>query len=464
MTNLPAIGLLGITQELYDPVVPGITEYQRAFGAQLVEWFKDDLAIVFPGPAKNRAQLEQTLESFNRQGLDGVMVVMLTYAPSGWSIGAFRDNRLPLVLANLQPERTVTAAWNMASLTYNQGIHGVQDMANSLYKLGIRPPVISGDWKSDSFRRGLVDWAHASRAVQRMRKARIAAFGQMPGMGDITGDPGDIMQNLGPSIEHVQIGSISGLMGKVSATRVEEAMRIDRANFDVAPDLPRESHEYASRMYLALKDYLQARGYDGFCLHFDALGEDGRFKQIHMLAASNLMAEGYGYAAEGDVLCASLMVAGHAVAGDAHFTEMYALDYDRNAVLMSHMGEGNWKVGRRDRKPRLIQRELRIGGLGNPPHGPVQRAAGADDSRVAGLRRRGSVQARGHARGRSSTRRSFPTSRCRISSCARRSGRWRSSPRCGCRARARTTRSSTSAIRWNAGRPSAGSSASSSWI
>ena len=43
------------------------------------------------------------------------------------------------------------------------------------------------------------------------------------------------------------------------------------------------------------------------------------------------------------------------------------MDYDRNAILMSHMGEGNWKVSRHDRKPRLIKRELRIGGLGDPP-------------------------------------------------------------------------------------------------
>ena len=34
---------------------------------------------------------------------------------------------------------------------------------------------------------------------------------------------------------------------------------------------------------------------------------------------------------------------------------------------MSHMGEGNWRVARRDRKPRLIKRPLGIGGLDDPP-------------------------------------------------------------------------------------------------
>lgn len=94
---------------------------------------------------------------------------------------------------------------------------------------------------------------------------------------------------------------------------------------------------------------------------------DGRFKQIPMMAASNLMAEGYGYAAEGDAITASLVAAGHVLIGDAHFTEMYAMDFKRNSILMSHMGEGNWKIARKDRPIKLIDRELGIGKLNNPP-------------------------------------------------------------------------------------------------
>ena len=35
-----------------------------------------------------------------------------------------------------------------------------------------------------------------------------------------------------------------------------------------------------------------------------------------------------------------LTVIGHLLIGDPHFTEMYSLDYVRDAALMSHMGEG----------------------------------------------------------------------------------------------------------------------------
>jgi len=42
-------------------------------------------------------------------------------------------------------------------------------------------------------------------------------------------------------------------------------------------------------------------------------------------------------------------------------------------MLMSHMGEGNWKIARKDEPIRLANRELGIGGLNNPPT-PVFRA------------------------------------------------------------------------------------------
>src|SRR5947209_12000484 len=46
---------------------------------------------------------------------------------------------------------------------------------------------------------------------------------------------------------------------------------------------------------------------------------------------------------------------------------MYAMDWDLDSVLISHMGEGNWRLARTDRPVRLIGRELGIGKLDNPP-------------------------------------------------------------------------------------------------
>ena len=104
-----------------------------------------------------------------------------------------------------------------------------------------------------------------------------------------------------------------------------------------------------------------------YTAHFDAIGEDGRFARLPLAAASSLLAKGYGYAAEGDVLTASLVFAGHVLIGNAHFTEMYAMDFPSDSILQSHMGEGNWKIARTDRPVKLIKRPLGIGRLADPP-------------------------------------------------------------------------------------------------
>jgi L-arabinose isomerase len=46
---------------------------------------------------------------------------------------------------------------------------------------------------------------------------------------------------------------------------------------------------------------------------------------------------------------------------------MYAMDFPTDSILMSHMGEGNWRLARQDRPVRLIKRPLGIGGLDDPP-------------------------------------------------------------------------------------------------
>ena len=79
------------------------------------------------------------------------------------------------------------------------------------------------------------------------------------------------------------------------------------------------------------------------------------------------MAKGYAYAAEGDAVTAALMAAAQDLLGTTQFTEMYAMDFARDAFLMSHMGEGNWALARADRPVRLIKRPLGIGGLADPP-------------------------------------------------------------------------------------------------
>jgi L-arabinose isomerase len=368
MSEQPRIGLLGIMQELYDDMIPGITEHQAQYAARVADRLSGVAELVFTRPVRTREDVEAITRELVADGVDGIVIVMLTYGPAMRTVRALLDTPVPLLLANIQPERSITAAWDMSDLTYNQGIHGAQDQANAILRAGIAFSVITGEWQSDRFERAFEDWARAAQAVTKLKRTTIALLGYpMNGMGDIRYDPPALLRRLGPTIVSEDLGALFTRMEGVADADVDALLARHAELFDVASDLPRERHAYAARMELAIRGLLEEHGHQGFSFHFDSIGGDGRFEQLPLLAASDLMADGYGFAAEGDTNTASLMCAAQTMIGDAHFSEMYAMDWELDSVLISHMGEGNWKVARKDRPVRLIDRELGIGHLDNPP-------------------------------------------------------------------------------------------------
>jgi L-arabinose isomerase len=364
----PRIGILGIMQDLYDDTFPGIAERQAGYAAELAAQLASVGEFIPSAPVKYRADAERAMREFEHAGLDGVMVVMLTYGPAMRVARLLSESRLPICLANIQPEPSVTPAWDMADMTYNQGVHGAQDTANAMVRAGRRFHVLTDDWKSESFLADVGRWARASAAITRWRSLKVAIFGYaMNDMGDIRVDESALIRSLGPEILAVAPGDMYRGMQAVTAGEVAEVIATEDAKFEIDPRLSAAEREDHARMQVAIKAILDDRGFGAYTAHFDAIGDDGRFSRLPLAAASTLMAEGYGYAAEGDVLTACLVSAGHTLIGDAHFTEMYAMDFPSDSVLMSHMGEGNWKIARPDRPVRLIKRPLGIGRLADPP-------------------------------------------------------------------------------------------------
>src|SRR5215204_514954 len=147
----PRIGLLGIMQELYDDMLPGITERQAAYARELGASLEPVADVEVAAPARNRADVERVVREFETAGVDGLLVVMLTYGPGMRVARALSETRLPICLANVQPVPAVTAEWDMADLTYNQGVHGAQDTANAMMR-GRSPPGRRCGWRSSATR------------------------------------------------------------------------------------------------------------------------------------------------------------------------------------------------------------------------------------------------------------------------------------------------------------------------
>ena len=162
----PRIGLMGIMQELYDEMLPGITERQAGYLADVAAALADVAECVVEPPARNRDDIERVMREYERQGLDGVLIVILTYGPGQRVARALGQARLPLCLANIQPEPHVTAEWDMADMTYNQG-----------------DPRRAGHRERDGPRRRGVRRRHRGLAQRRLPRPR-RALGARRGRGD----------------------------------------------------------------------------------------------------------------------------------------------------------------------------------------------------------------------------------------------------------------------------------------
>jgi L-arabinose isomerase len=364
----PKIGLLGLMTDGYEPIFPGITERQENYAREIVDSLKDTVDIYFPGAAVNRASIESRVKEFNMMELDGILIILLTYSQGSWIVRALQNNRLPIALAVVQPSQIVEESWYELDLTVNQGVHGAQDNSNAIIRMGLACEFFVGNREKPEFKNFVTDFAKAAQTSRFLKRMRIGVIGKMPGMCDILNDDMSVLKKIGTEYVHDTIGSVYACMQTITQKEIDEQIKRDFDIFDVDPKLTRERHDIAVRMYLGFKKFLIERELDGFTAHFEVFGQDGRFKQLPLMAASHLMADGFGYAAEGDALCATMVTAAHCIGNiDANFTEMYTMDFEKEAIIFCHAGEGNWATARKDMRPKLIDRYFGEGGLDNPP-------------------------------------------------------------------------------------------------
>ncbi len=366
--RLPRIGLLGLMTDGYEPIFPGITARQEAYAREIVDDLKDVAEVYFPGAALNRADIEAKVKEMNAMDLDGLLIICLTYSQGSWIVRALQNNRLPLAFAVVQPDQEVGDDWDELMLTVNQGVHGAQDNACAINRMGLKCQYFAGNRHDKAFKDFIQDFGKAAQTYMFLRRMRVAIFEKMPGMNDILADEMSVLKKIGPEYVHETIGAVAKLMEETTKEEIDARIAYDREVFDIDPKLSYESHYEAIKIYFGFKKYLEQNDFDAFTAQFDIFQKDGRFRQLPLLAASHLMAEGYGYAAEGDCLCAAMVAAAHCIGdNNANFTEMYTMDFKRDAIIFCHAGEGNWATHRKDVKPQIIDRFLGEGGLENPP-------------------------------------------------------------------------------------------------
>ena len=357
-SSRPKVGLLGLTLEFYERSGPELRQGREKFVRErLMPALADVAEVRFGGAAYTREAVERTVAGFEADGVDVLLVVLLSYSPSLISAPALRRTRLPIVVWNTQELYAVDASYGDAELIANHGVHGTHDLCNVLVRSGVPFGYVTSHLDDPAAVAALTDHIRAGYAVSRLGRARLGLLGYpFPGMGDFGLDTTMMATTLGCQWQAMSVAEYVRRAGQAAPADVAQLARRYRDAYEIAADITEEDLAATARAEIALRGMVRDNRLDALTYQFLAFGEDDRVETLPFVAASRLLGEGIGFGGEGDLISA----AGSAFLGwlspPASFSEIFTIDFAGNAVLVSHMGEANVAMARKDRKVCMVAR------------------------------------------------------------------------------------------------------------
>jgi L-arabinose isomerase len=331
--------------------------------------------VVYKGTVNSAKEVTATLKAANYDDkCIGVITWMHTFSPSKMWIHGLQELRKPLLHFHTQFNKEIPwDTMDMDFMNLNQSAHGDREFGHITARLRKPRKVVVGHWQDPKVQDKLAIWMRVSAAWADAQDMRIVRFGdQMNNVAVTDGDKVDAEIKFGYHVDYCPIAELVAVQNTITDAEVAELLNTYEKEYEVAADCKEGGKKrgqvvHAARIELALRKFLKEKGAKAFTTNFDDLaGVD----QIPGIAAQRLMAEGYGFGAEGDwktaALYRTMYVMSYGMPKGCSFLEDYTLNFDgeNSAILQAHMLEVCPMIAAQ--KPRLEVHPLGIGGKNDP--------------------------------------------------------------------------------------------------
>jgi L-arabinose isomerase len=365
MTPQPHAVLLPLYLELYDQAVPHarkpLEEFSRQVGAGLAV---RGLHVTTAPLCRTAGEVAAALATPAAAPADCIVTLHVSYSPSLAAAVLLARSPLPVVICDTTMDFDFAPGVAVERIMYNHGIHGVQDLASVLRRMGKPFAIAAGHVEQSPVLARTADLVRAAQASRRMACMKALRVGApFEGMGDFA--PGDevLRRVLGIQIDQIDPADLADSAGRLTPAEIDAEMARDRQDFTVTAG--EDVHRRSVRVGLALRRRLDEGGYGAFSMNFQAFNSpEEPINTPPFLECCRAMARGVGYAGEGDVLTACLVGALGGSLGPATFTEIFCPDWRGGSLLLSHMGEVNPLLA--DGKCLLCEKPFPFAGALNP--------------------------------------------------------------------------------------------------
>jgi L-arabinose isomerase len=314
------------------------------------------------------------LEANSAANCVGVIAWMHTFSPSrNWIAGL---TALQKPLAHLHTQYNQDIPWSdidMDFMNLNQAAHGDREFGFIMSRLRRSRKVVVGHWKDEEVQERLAVWTRAACAWHDLQGAKIARFGDnMRSVAVTEGDKVEAQMRLGYAVHGYGVGDLVQRVQQASDTEIDQLVKDYGEQYTIASDLKPGGERHvsvreAARIEIGLRHFLTEGGFKAFTTTFEDLHG---LVQLPGLAVQRLMAEGYGFGAEGDwktsALLRAMKVMSAGLEDGTSFMEDYTyhLNPQGMQVLGAHMLEICPSIA--DGKVSLEVHPLGIGGKADP--------------------------------------------------------------------------------------------------
>ena len=314
------------------------------------------------------------LEVNGRDDVIGVIAWMHTFSPAKMWIAGLDALQKPLL--HLHTQANVELPWadiDFDFMNLNQAAHGDREFGYIQTRLNVARKTVVGHVSNPVVREQIEQWQRAAAGWQAARTLKLARFGDNMRYVAVTeGDKTEAELRFGVQVNTWGVNELADAVAAASDDQVDALVAEYLELYDVADELRPGAERHQSlrdgaAIEVGLRTFLEAGGFGAFTTSFEDLGA---LKQLPGLAVQRLMAEGYGFGAEGDWKTAILVrvanVMGAGLPGGASLMEDYTYDLvaGDEKILGAHMLEVSPSLT--TAKPRLEVHPLGIGGKDDP--------------------------------------------------------------------------------------------------
>jgi L-arabinose isomerase len=327
--------------------------------------------VVYKGTVNSSAEVTAAFKAANNDAkCIGVITWMHTFSPAKMWIHGLQELKKPLLHFHTQFNKEIPwDTMDMDFMNLNQSAHGDREFGHICTRLRKNRKVVVGHWQDEKAQEKIAKWMRVCAAWADAQDMLIIRFGdQMNNVAVTDGDKVAAEQVLGYHVDYYPVNDVMAYYDKVTDAEAKElvAEYFRLYDHDKAFEDPKNPNYLpiynSAKAEIAIRRVLKDTGAKGFTTNFNDLGE---FDQIPGLASQRLMAEGYGFGAEGDwktcALYRTMWVMSQGLPKGCSFLEDYTLNFNGNqsAILQAHMLEVCPLIA--ENRPKLEVHHLGIG-------------------------------------------------------------------------------------------------------